>query len=209
MKALIKENQVIQVEWAIPHDFNKDGVIIPHYCHEYTPEVWYADGWRDVVLPEFDETTQRLSEAFYDDSIDKAVFVVINTLTPAFDPETQRLGEKYFDAESGTDTFRVVDIPQEELDQIVAIKTKQEADRIKRMATLTKYAFLSRFTTQEKLAIFGAESSNVMIRLFLETFRVCSDIELTNLETIQGVQMLESSGLIAPGRASEILHYLS
>lgn len=73
------------------------------------------------------------------------------------------------------------------------------------VAALTKFQFLSRLTVEERLGIFSAEATNPMVRMWLETFRICEDIEVTNPETITGVQMLEAAGFIASGRANEIL----
>lgn len=201
------DNQVIDVKYAIPHDFNKDGVIIPHYSHAFSPEVWYEDGWRDVVLPTIaDPVTQRIGEIFYDPEQDVCTAEIINTVIPAFNPATERLGIKYFDETTGTDTYPVEPIPQEELDYLAATIAEEETRRLRRLATISKYQFLCRFTIQEKTTIYGLENTNIGIRIWLETFRVCDEINLLEQNTIDGINSLEASGIIATGRAAEILN---
>lgn len=71
--------------------------------------------------------------------------------------------------------------------------------------TLTKYQFLSRFTPTERLAIITASKQLPEVELFWEMFKIAEEIDLTNTETIAGVQMLEKLKLIEIGRALEIL----
>ena len=70
---------------------------------------------------------------------------------------------------------------------------------------LTKYQFLSRFTSAERLAIINASKQSPEVELFWEMFKIAEEIDLTNAETIAGVRMLEPAGLIVAGRAAEIL----
>lgn len=71
---------------------------------------------------------------------------------------------------------------------------------------LTKFQFISRLTMGERLAIYTAENTNPTIKMWLEMFRICQEIEPDNPDTIQGVQMLEALGFIGVGRAEQILH---
>ena len=73
------------------------------------------------------------------------------------------------------------------------------------VTVLTKFQFMSRLTIAERLAIYAAEAGSPMIRMWLEMFKICEEIDTTNPDTITGIQMLEQSGLIAEGRAAEIL----
>lgn len=201
-----QDNQVIDVKYAIPHDFNKDGVIIPHYSHAFSPEIWYQDGWRDVLIPEIDKTIQRYGDPIYDEAQDVCVLTIINTVIPAFNQATEMLGPKYYDTQNGIDTYTVIPIPQAELDAIAALMAKREADRLLRLSTLSKYQFLCRFTTAEKETIYGLENTNIGIHVWLETFRVCDEINLMEQNTIDGINSLEVSGVLAVGRAAEILN---
>lgn len=81
---------------------------------------------------------------------------------------------------------------------------------------LTKFEFRSLFTHAERMSVdafnISFESSvsltgeqKATIRTNLEDFRVAEDVSLTSAATIAGVQLYETLGLIAPGRAAEIL----
>jgi hypothetical protein len=67
--------------------------------------------------------------------------------------------------------------------------------------------FRSKFTTEEKVAIYTAANSNVLIKIWLDDLNAVQN-NIVNLEdprTIVGVQGLELAGIIASGRSNEIL----
>ncbi len=68
---------------------------------------------------------------------------------------------------------------------------------------LTKLQFLRLFTTAERIAIRA--SADPVIVDFLQLLDLAQDVRLDDPDTVQGVHYLESEGLIAPGRAAEIL----
>lgn len=70
---------------------------------------------------------------------------------------------------------------------------------------LTKLQFRSRFTLTEKVALYTAAESQVLIRIFLDDVNAAEYIDLNDPVTVAGVEALESYGLIAEGRAQEIL----
>lgn len=81
---------------------------------------------------------------------------------------------------------------------------------------LTKLEFRQRFTPAERAAIdeFNANyaaselltaEQKATMRVMLEDYRAAQNILLTDSGTIRGVQMYEALGLIAPGRAAEVL----
>jgi len=70
---------------------------------------------------------------------------------------------------------------------------------------LTLLAFRSRFTLAEKQVIYIAAETSVDVRIFLDDLSAASKIDLEDLRTIDGVESLEASGLLAMGRAAEIL----
>ena len=198
MKAKIENQTVTRILTFGPHGFDDNGV-------SYTDQHWYDLGWRDVFIPEIDNTTQRYGDPIYDEAQDVCVLAIINTVIPAFNQATEMLGSKYYDTQHGIDTYPVIPIPQEELDAIAALMAKREADRLLRLSTLSKYQFLCRFTTAEKETIYGLENTNIGIHVWLETFRVCDEINLMEQNTIDGINSLEANGVIAVGRAAEIL----
>lgn len=73
------------------------------------------------------------------------------------------------------------------------------------ITVFTKFQFISRFTIDERLAIYAAEATTSIIRLWLDTFRICEEIDIANPDTVAGIMMLQSLGFITELRASEIL----
>jgi hypothetical protein len=77
---------------------------------------------------------------------------------------------------------------------------------VKPSGPLTKFQFISRLTMDERVAIYSAEDTSPVIKMWLEMFRICEEIELDNPDTRDGVRMLEALGFIAAGRAEAILN---
>jgi hypothetical protein len=71
--------------------------------------------------------------------------------------------------------------------------------------TLTKLAYMNRFTDAELAAIYTAAKSNIRVEVWLDKFRLAEEINLDDPSTIAGVQALEAAGLLAAGRSAEIL----
>lgn len=71
---------------------------------------------------------------------------------------------------------------------------------------VSKLELLGRFTETELSGIYEAEANDINIRKWLERFRMTvGDVDLSDARTIEGVRGLELLGMIAAGRASEIL----
>lgn len=68
---------------------------------------------------------------------------------------------------------------------------------------LTRYEFRSQFTTAEKIAMY--DSTDTIIKIFLDDIQAAEYIDVTDQATIDGVAYLEAQGLIAAGRATDIL----
>lgn len=73
------------------------------------------------------------------------------------------------------------------------------------VTNVTKLAFLNRFTAEERIGIRTAAQSNVAIADYLAMLDAAQDVDLTDARTIGGVRALEAAGLIAAGRAAQIL----
>lgn len=82
---------------------------------------------------------------------------------------------------------------------------------------ITKLAFRNRFTINELIAIELTSIDNpaadlatrqlaALLRVMQKNQENASYIDLSRTDTQQGVQMMESYGLLAAGRANEILH---
>lgn len=71
---------------------------------------------------------------------------------------------------------------------------------------LTKSEFLKKFTPQEYTQIKSASTTNSEVDYYWQIFMVSTDIDITDSYTITGVNLFEQLGLIAAGRAAEILN---
>ncbi len=82
--------------------------------------------------------------------------------------------------------------------------------------TITRRAFRARFSTAEKVAIemaslddpaaaMEARSQAAMIRAYQKDVDSAEHIDLADPATAEGVQLLEAAGLLAAGRAAEII----
>lgn len=70
---------------------------------------------------------------------------------------------------------------------------------------LAQVDFMRRFTKDERVAIRTAAESNHAIADYLGLLSAAPTVDLTDPETVADVQQLETSGLIAAGRAAQIL----
>lgn len=68
---------------------------------------------------------------------------------------------------------------------------------------LTQLQFLRRFTVTERITIRA--SADPVIQDFLHLVNLAQDVRLNDPDTLMGVHYLEQQGLIAEGRADEIL----
>lgn len=78
--------------------------------------------------------------------------------------------------------------------------------------TITKYEFRKLFTFEERVAIDNAPTNTNLpanVRAVLTTMNidltVSGTVEMYNSDVISGVNFLETVGLIAPGRAVQVL----
>lgn len=69
----------------------------------------------------------------------------------------------------------------------------------------TKKEFLLKFTPEEYAAIIAATKTNAVLDYYWQIFMVADNVFKTDPVTIGGVQALEANGLLAAGRAAEIL----
>lgn len=69
----------------------------------------------------------------------------------------------------------------------------------------TKMEWMDRFTQAELASIFNAAKVSVDVEVWLERFRQSSYVDPSDPRTVGGVQALEAVGILAAGRAAEIL----
>lgn len=70
---------------------------------------------------------------------------------------------------------------------------------------ITKREFIGRVSPEEYAAIKTAAETNYIVDYFWQKFLVSEDIDLHHTDTIAGINMMEQAGLLAAGRAMEIL----
>ena len=81
----------------------------------------------------------------------------------------------------------------------------ETAEPVDEGKVVTKRAFLARITPEEYATIKGAASQNATVDYFWQLFMVSEEIDLAFPDTIAGINMMEQAGLLAAGRAAEIL----
>ena len=74
-----------------------------------------------------------------------------------------------------------------------------------RQTTLALLEFRNRLTLQEKVVIENARDTDPMLRVILGDMEAAQEIDLESPQLIEGLQYIESQGLIAAGRTDEIL----
>lgn len=72
-------------------------------------------------------------------------------------------------------------------------------------APITKLEFMNRFTMDELAGIYTAAKTEVMIEVFLDKLKLSTEIDLSDANTIAGVNSLAAAGLLTADRAKEIL----
>jgi len=70
---------------------------------------------------------------------------------------------------------------------------------------ISKLEFMERFTDEELAAIYAAAKTDVRVEVWMDKLKLASEVDLTDARTRAGVEALEALGLIAQGRAAEIL----
>lgn len=70
---------------------------------------------------------------------------------------------------------------------------------------LTKLEYLRKFTTEERVTIRTVAKSNPALEDYLALMEMAEEIRLDDPDIIGAVTMLEQAGLLAQGRAAEIL----
>jgi hypothetical protein len=73
------------------------------------------------------------------------------------------------------------------------------------ITSITPLAFLRRFTQDERVAIRTAAQESIAIADYLAMTDAAQEIDLTDTDTVAGLNALEAAELIAEGRAAQIL----
>ena len=97
-------------------------------------------------------------------------------------------------------TFDVPDLSKVEWDRGGLDFKPKPTSRI-----ITKLAYLRRFNQDERIAIRAAAEVSPQLQDYMALLELSEEISLDDPDTIAAVNMLEMVGLIAAGRAAEIL----
>lgn len=71
---------------------------------------------------------------------------------------------------------------------------------------MTKLEYLRRFTTEERVAIRQVATQNAVLADYLLLMEMAEQVDTGDPDTIAAVAMLEQAGLLATGRADEVLN---
>ena len=71
--------------------------------------------------------------------------------------------------------------------------------------TLTGLQYMTRFTQEELETIYGLADVNLAVRVWVKMFERADVVDLGDARTVTGLQRLEAAGILAAGRAAEIL----
>lgn len=72
--------------------------------------------------------------------------------------------------------------------------------------TMTRLEFLRRFTGEERITLRTVAKQNPALEDYMALLDAAQDVNTGDADTIAGVQFLEAAGLLAAGRAAEILN---
>ena len=70
----------------------------------------------------------------------------------------------------------------------------------------SKLAYLRRFTQEERIAIRAAATQSPALADYLALLELAEEVDTRDADTITAVHLLEQLGLLAAGRALEILN---
>jgi hypothetical protein len=71
---------------------------------------------------------------------------------------------------------------------------------------MTRLEFLRRFTGAERVTLRTVAKQNPALEDYMALLDAAQDVNTGDPDTIAGVQFLEAAGLLAAGRAGEILN---
>lgn len=71
--------------------------------------------------------------------------------------------------------------------------------------TLTKLAFMRRFQQQELATVYTLVNTELQVQIWMDMFRLAEEINLDDPLISEGIHSFEAMGVLAAGRAAEIL----
>lgn len=102
-------------------------------------------------------------------------------------------------------TYEIPGLTKEALESVYTWVPDVCAFELRPKRVITKLQYMNRFTDNELATIYTIAKTNIALEIWLEKFKLASDIDLDDARTIGGLQALEANGILASGRAMEIL----
>lgn len=87
-----------------------------------------------------------------------------------------------------------------------AIETVDAVQPVITERKISKLEYMELFTDNEMVSIFAAAKTSPLVEIWLEKFRLSEFIDLADPRNVDGLQALESAGILGQGRAAEILN---
>jgi len=87
-----------------------------------------------------------------------------------------------------------------------AIETVDAVQPVITERKISKLEYMELFTDNEMVSIFTAAKTSPLVEIWLEKFRLSEFIDLADPRNADGLQALESAGILGQGRAAEILN---
>jgi len=81
----------------------------------------------------------------------------------------------------------------------------QPASIVPPKTAFTHLEIMARFTMEELASIYTAAKTTAGVEVWLDMFKLAQEINVTDPQTISGLNSLEAAGLLASGRAAQIL----
>lgn len=115
-------------------------------------------------------------------------------------------GEKVYSYDSDA-PMEWADLPFQDFEHRLSVKTPYESTGVYVTSmTLTQTQWKRRFTQGERLAIRAAAAESPVLFDYIDLMNGADKIQIDDPDTVNAVNLLEQVGLIAKGRAQEILN---
>lgn len=98
-----------------------------------------------------------------------------------------------------------VEYPPELFRHVLEVNVNQDGTINADGREISRVGFLKRFTQGERVTIRAVAKDNAVLDDFMALMDATDPINLDDPDTIAGMNLLEQAGLLAPGRAAEIL----
>lgn len=119
--------------------------------------------------------------------------------------ELLRISEQPIEASGAPLLVRAIDRPMPDLTKHEWVPNLLDFQQTPGLRTITKLQYLRRFTNGERIGIRAAAKAEPILEDYLALLELAEEINLDDPDTVAALQMLEAGGLIASGRAAEIL----